>query len=98
MAEFLRRGDVFTDFLKRRQPLAPGGTDDDHAESLIARNFLLDEGVSPARADTYAAAGAVADHPRYSQWKGSHQAYLTSHVFRTTNAAGPPSAPDPNRA
>ncbi len=96
MAEFSRRGDAFTDFLRRRQPLALEGTEEDHAESLVCRNFLLDEGVTSARAESYAAAGAVADHASYPEWTNRHGAYLTTRVFCPTHAAGPPSSLDPN--
>jgi hypothetical protein len=49
---------------------------------FVARNFILDEGVWPERADSYHTSSAVADHGDYASWKARHGAYLKESVQR----------------
>ena len=49
---------------------------------FVARNFLLDEGVSSIRRDSYS--GGVSDSPKIScvnEWKAFHNSYLHEKVF-----------------
>jgi hypothetical protein len=50
--------------------------------AFVARNFILDEGVWPERADSYLAQRAVADHGDFQSWKERHGAYLKERVRR----------------
>ena len=79
----------FTEFLDEagRTVNSPG--------AFAARNFLLDEGVSPERADSYRRHGAVARHARYEDWKGIHESYLTTNVFLANSDPSPPDSIDP---
>lgn len=44
--------------------------------AFVARNFILDEGVWPERAESYRARRAVVDHGDFGTWKARHGAYL----------------------
>jgi len=57
--------------------------------ALVARNFLLDEGVADWRFGSYRDSGAVADHPDPGEWERSHSGYLTDHVFRPPDHGSP---------
>lgn len=57
---------------------------------LVARNFLLDEGVQPERVRSYGAPVA----PAFEQWKAHHEAYLTRAVYPTPPDEGRPKAFD----
>ncbi len=59
-------------------------------EAFVARSFLLDEGVSAARRDTYLQAGGAAEHAGFEAWRGRHEVYLRRHVFLEGPDAGPP--------
>ncbi len=48
--------------------------------AFVARNFILDEGVSPERVDSYQALLALADHGDFESWKARHGAYLSQRV------------------
>jgi len=80
----------FTDFLNRlsagQQPVP----------AFVARNFLLDEGISDWRAASYLNAGAAARHADYRTWHQAHTAYLLANVFRPRLAPNLASTLDPN--
>jgi hypothetical protein len=76
-------------FLRR---LAPDLT---QSHALVARNFLLDEGVVPRRAESYRAKGAMADHGTVERWSRVHESYLAEHVFRPPPGGGLPATVDP---
>lgn len=63
---------------------------------FVARNFVLDEGVLTARAQSYEQAGAVDDHRTYAAWKTAHWAYLQDRVFQPSDDDGPPTVLDPD--
>lgn len=46
----------------------------------VSRNFLLDERITPERAERYGECGAVADHGNAGEWKSRHDAYLTENI------------------
>ena len=48
---------------------------------FVARNFLLDEGVSPERQRSYEAAGVAERHAGYGDWEEVHEDYLLHRVF-----------------
>ena len=78
----LTKGDLFDDFL---QSLA-------HDNALgnrrfVARNFLLDQGVSSERQDSYAASGAMQAHASFESWSALHRNnYLFAGVFLSKQA------------
>jgi hypothetical protein len=72
----LRGGEEWVRFLSRLG-VNPRG---EHA--FEARNFLLDEGIVPARVDSYAEADAMRGHATVEDWYGAHWTYLTERVFR----------------
>ncbi|HZF13393.1 MAG TPA: hypothetical protein VFE33_31765 [Thermoanaerobaculia bacterium] len=80
---------VFAQFLAQFGGGSGGG-------AFVARNFLLDEAVSPERAETYRAAGCVADHGTAPAWAQRHELYLRGQVFRSRPADGPPQTLDPS--
>lgn len=51
-------------------------------QRFVARNFLLDEGVSEDRFRSYAQAGCVAEHATFEDWKGLHEGYFRERVAR----------------
>lgn len=60
------------------------------ARSLVARNFLLDEGILAERARSYQAAGAVSAYSSEDDWEAQHKAYLVKEIFLAPPGAGPP--------
>lgn len=58
--------------------------------AFVARNFILDEGVSEARSSSYAHSGGAAPHASYGAWIKAHRAYLEAKVFRQHFGAGLP--------
>jgi hypothetical protein len=75
--------------------LATIGTDRSHPKAFVARNFLLDEGVLRERYESYADAGAVADHGTGEAWNAAHERYLVEHVFRPGTGYIPTRTVDP---
>lgn len=71
------------------------GGDRSAANCFAARNFLLDEGVLPARALSYLNAGAATAHGSLEDWQGRHGDYLKDFVFRPLPSDGPPQRLDP---
>lgn len=71
--------DVFDDFLQLIAKDPSQGN-----RRFIARNFLLDEGVTPDRQSRYRDEGAMAHHATYENWGTVHNDYLDSHVFLIT--------------
>ena len=67
-----------------------------HEHAFVARNFLLDQGVSGDRFNSYATIGGVADHGNYRSWNGTHERYLKGRVFRPGHDHGPPLILDPH--
>ena len=57
---------------------------------LVARNFLLDEGILAERAQSYNAAGAVRTYGGVDDWEVQHKAYLTREIFLVPPDDGPP--------
>jgi len=64
--------------------------------AFVARNFLLDEGVTAERYESYDHYGAVAEHRTYADWSGAHESYLTQRICRPGSGNGPPARLDPN--
>ena len=85
----LRGGEEWVRFLSHL------GADPRGEHAFEARNFLLDEGIVPARVDVYAGAGAMRGHASVEDWHGAHSTYLTEHVFRQPAGDGLPSSLDP---
>lgn len=56
------------------------GTPKEGESAFIARNFLLDEGVSAARFASYQRRGAVENHASIEVWRKRHQSYLGTQV------------------
>ena len=54
---------------------------------MAARNFLLDEGIAPARCDSYRDSGAAVDHADRPAWCAQHGKYLKQRVFRPRTPA-----------
>lgn len=90
MGPFSKNHDGMTGFLKKL------GVDRSLSRAFVARNFLLDEGVTAERYGSYDQCGAVADHGSYEAWKVAHNAYLTRRVFCPGSGTGPPGRLDPN--
>jgi hypothetical protein len=68
--------DVFDHFLQSlAQDVSLGN------RRFVARNFLLDEGVSPERQSSYKAAGVMMRHAKFDDWNEIHNGYLLSRVF-----------------
>ena len=63
-------------------------------QAFVARNFLIDEGLSVRRADSYRELGAAAAHADSQAWRITHESYLEERVFRRAPATGLPSAID----
>jgi hypothetical protein len=61
---------------------------------FVARNFQLDEHVSPGRATSYDPDSAV-DMSTFDTWRLDHTAYLERDVFVPQPAAGIPAVIDP---
>lgn len=76
--------------------LARTGTDKAAESAFVARNFLIDEGVSTERVESYRRASAVADHATVAIWGQRHRAYLLGHVCLPGDGFGPPSPVDPH--
>ncbi|AUX34686.1 MULTISPECIES: hypothetical protein [Sorangium] len=78
--------------------LSDTGLDPNGPVALPARNFLLDEGVSPSRVERYRDKGGVAAHGDIRAWLSAHQTYLAEHVFRPHGGTVPtlidPADPD----
>jgi hypothetical protein len=87
-AQFLGRDSAFQRFL-RETAGAPPTAD----ERFIARNFLLDEGVSPERFESYERSG-VTDFDALPDWVTAHGDYLLTEVERDGPSGGPPRAFD----
>lgn len=64
--------------------------------TFVARNFLLEEGASARRFESYSNLGAVADHVDYPSWLGAHEVYLTERIWRPNSGTGPPLRIDPD--
>ena len=58
--------------------------------AFVARNFLLDEGVSAERYESYDHCRAVAEHETYADWSGAHESYLSQRIRRPGSGTGPP--------
>lgn len=63
---------------------------------LPARNFLLDEGVSSHRADSYVGQVAPQVHSQ-NDWPGAHATYLATEVFLARPPNQPPRTVNPRR-
>lgn len=48
---------------------------------LVARNFLLDEGIAPERAESYGESGGASDHTGKADWRQRHEEYLQEKVY-----------------
>jgi hypothetical protein len=72
------------------------GGDPSPMPAFVARNFLLDEGVTAERFTSYGKYGAVADHRSYADWSGAHASYLMHCIYRPGSGSGPPTRLDPN--
>jgi len=71
------------------------GADKSAPSAFAARNFLLDEGITEQRFESYRRSGAVGDHGTLDEWQSRHSKYLTSEVFRPGRPSGPPTSIDP---
>lgn len=56
------------------------GRDSERASAFVARNFLLDEGIKSARAETYRKHGCLGAHVSVEAWRKLHSGYLDTHV------------------
>jgi len=65
-------------------------SNDDTQYRFAARNFLLDEGVMPARCDSYRSSGAADAHADCHAWRGQHEKYLYQQVYRPGPGSGVP--------
>lgn len=74
--------------------LARTGTDKAAESAFVARNFLIDEGVSTERVESYRRASAVADHATVAIWGQHHKAYLLAQICLPGDGFGPPSPVD----
>ena len=64
--------------------------------AFVARNFLLDEGVSDARFQSYRAHGGVANHSTIGVWQQRHLDYLQEQVQIPGAGMALPSRIDPD--
>ena len=87
---FAGAGPPFSVFLERTGKTASLGD-----SRFLARNFLLDEGAVETRLESYARAGAAADHADVSAWAGRHDDYLKRFVFLDQPAGGAPETVNP---
>ncbi|HEX8648344.1 MAG TPA: hypothetical protein VF715_15735 [Thermoleophilaceae bacterium] len=78
---------AFASFLDRVNDGASGN------DPLDARNAVLDERVTAARAADYAASGAAEDHRDSAAWRDAHNRYLTRHVALPWANSLPPMSP-----
>jgi hypothetical protein len=78
----LTGGGLFSAALDFAGFLSDTGLDPNGSSALPARNFLLDEGVSPSRVESYRDAGGVAAHGNIRAWLSAHKSYLAEHVYR----------------
>lgn len=78
MSIFATQDAAFAGFLQRISGLR--SDDATNSAALIARNFLLEDGLGPTRFETYRATGAVNGHVDYGEWKRAHEAYLKRHI------------------
>lgn len=78
MSPFAIQSGPFARFLQS----ISGLTGDEAADTaaIVARNFLLDEGVTIARFNSYQVAGGVREHADYGEWKLAHEKYLKRQV------------------
>lgn len=72
--------DAWSGFLGRLSREVAG----EHA--FVARNFLLDEGVTPQRVASYG--NCMFDHGTVGAWQLAHGAYLAERVFRQSSTPG----------
>jgi hypothetical protein len=84
-----RGGDEWLRFLDRL------GQDPRERYALVARNFLLDEGVVPERMESYGELNCLGEHADAAEWKGLHEGYLAERVFRPPDGPGLPRSIDP---
>jgi len=78
----------FASFLVRSAASTEGG------HWPIARNFLLDERISPARAECYRDHGAISDHGSVEEWERSHGTYLRKKISVRGDDFDPPESID----
>lgn len=71
--------------------LSNAGRDFKDPNALPPRNFLLDEGVSAARVESYRTLGGVAAHGTHGAWLSAHGTYLAERVLRAHGGAIPTS-------
>ena len=64
-----------TNFLAR-EGVRPGN------QRFVARNFLLDQGVSEERFRSYAESGCIDDHSAFEDWKIRHEDYYQTRVSK----------------
>lgn len=89
---FSRRGGELAEFLSEV------GQDSSMGDRcFLGRNFLLDEAIAEARADSYAAEGAAARHADLAFWTSRHEDYLTQRVRLKQPPVGPPGTLNPAR-
>ncbi len=74
--------------------LSDTGSSSDDTQAFVARNFLLDEAVPAARADSYAASGGATAHADSAAWLKAHNHYLTARVWSLSHDHGPPALVD----
>lgn len=82
MGLFSTNNNAMTEFLKGLS----GETSP--TKAFIARNFLLDEGVSSNRYDSYD--GNTAAYKNFGDWRVTHDKYLNNRVFRPGSTTGSP--------
>jgi len=68
----------------------PGGSLPVRPQAFVGRNFLIDEGLSGAREDSYRDLGAAKEHSDFQAWRIAHEIYLQERVFRRAPSMGLP--------
>lgn len=71
--------------------LSDAGQEPEDANALPPRNFLLDEGVSMARVESYRSHGGIAAHGTLVAWLSAHETYLAERVLRSHSGSLPTS-------
>ena len=89
MGKLSARGNGWTRFLRREANASRNPT------AFVARNFLLEDGLTAERVASYEDAGCVADHASSREWRGRHEVYLRERVYRQPPGDGPPSRLNP---
>lgn len=75
--------------------LSATGRSTEPEPAFVARNFLLDEGITDPRVVSYGEIGGMAGHATVKDWLGIHDQYLEERVFLPPASDGLPAFFDP---